>query len=321
MSINLLNLAPGKLSATDLQAITNLGVTVLNPTGLTPAQFDSVDIVFGWNGDVIDQLLNSSQSNLKWIQLTSAGIDYLPLKRLAEHHIMVSNVSGAYSQPIAESVIAFILFYTRDLSALLTAKQNHSWLDKNELATHMSLLKQQKVVIFGTGSIAQHIAKLLNGFGNFPVGINHSGHPADGFSSTETLTNAADVVKTADIIINTLPLTAETTDYFNADFFDLIQDLNIFISVGRGKSLDQTALLSAMRTNRVHRAALDVFQQEPVPADSPLWDQPNLIVSPHATPGIDGTNPIIFDILEKNLRQFIVDGTLATNQVDLQRGY
>ncbi|MEJ6399905.1 NAD(P)-dependent oxidoreductase [Nicoliella lavandulae] len=277
---------------------------------------DQIDVLVGYDGKLLDQMLASPNSRLKWVQALSAGVDYLPLKQLQAHNVILTTVKGIHAEPIAESTVGMILSQYRFLNEAARAQ---GWLKP----THqLKMIKNKNAVIFGTGHIGSRIAELLDAFGANPIGVNHSGHPAAAFkqtASTDDLDNP--LITGADIIVNALPLTPATTNLYNADFFNRLTNQPIFLSIGRGPSTNTADLLAAIQDHRLGAAGLDVTDPEPLPADDPLWREPNVLITSH----ISGLHAEYMDealaILEKNLQQFKQDGTVAINQVDFSKGY
>ena len=274
--------------------------------------------IFGWSA-LGDQVLKDPRNQVHWIQTFSAGIDYLPLDWLAEHQVALTNASGVYSPAIAESTIGYLLYFLRGFDGAVQNQAGHFWQQPNRNDLHS--LSEQRVVIYGTGSIGQAIAKLLRGFGNVPYGVNRTGHPVDGFQQTVSLDHDAELLKDADIVINNMPATDATIHYFNAAFFQQLTGLRVFVNVGRGSSVNTTALMQALDKGEVLNAALDVFETEPLPRESKLWDYANVLITPHQTGFSVANNRPIFELFYQNLTSYLADGHLAVNQVDPQRGY
>jgi len=304
------------LNQTQITALTSLGVDVVPASDWETAT--DIDIIFGW-GQHGPAVLQNPQNHVRWIQTISAGVDYLPLDWINAHNIQVTNASGAYSAAIAESTIGYLLYFLRDFNDAVKNQAGHFWQvpARSDLAT----LANQKIVIYGTGSIGQHIAELLNGFGNYPFGVNRSGHGVTGFQGTVSLEDDAALVKDADVIINAMPATPATVHYFNTDYFEKLNGVRIFVNVGRGKSVAEQALMHALLYQNVLNAALDVFETEPLPRESKLWDYPNVLITPHQTGfDVDNIRPI-FGYLSDNLKSWEADGQLTVNRVDVNRGY
>ena len=192
---------------------------------------------------------------LKCIQVTSAGLDRVPLDYCKAHGIIVYNAGGVYSAPMAEFVLGGIL----------------------------QLYKESKffACIIGTGSVGSAIARRLRAFDVQTVGVNRSGHPAAEFDQTQPTCRLDDLLPLADLVICAMPLTADTTGLFDSARLAKIKPGAVFVNVARGKVTDQQALVEALQSGQLSGVVLDVFEEEPLPRSSPLWDMEQVILTPH----------------------------------------
>lgn len=293
-------------------------VKLLTAADASSAGLAQVSILLGW-GPLGKELLALPKSQLKWIQVTSAGVDSLPLEELKQRQILLSNTSGIHAQSIAESVMGMLLAHVRGLQTAVIQQTQANW----QTISHKQLttLNGKQLLIYGTGHIGQQIAALAQALGMQTAGVNRSGHPAAHFTASYSMATAKTAAQQADVIINVMPLTATTDHFFNADFFAQLQTQPIFVNVGRGPSVDTDALLQALRNGQVSYAALDVVSPEPLPKSHPLWQEKNVLLTPHISGIFDGYMQQVNRIFLRNLQQFLVNGELAQNQVDLTRGY
>ncbi|WP_261809778.1 NAD(P)-dependent oxidoreductase [Levilactobacillus humaensis] len=280
---------------------------------------EPITAIFGWDPEVGPAALMAPNNQVRWIQTTSAGIDYLPLDWIRAHDIAVTNASGAFSPAIAESTIGYLLYFLRGFNEAVKNQAGHFW--QRPLRSDLAMIGSQTIVIYGTGSIGQAIAKLLNGFGNQPIGVNRTGHDVPGFQSAVSLDEDSSVIKDADIIINAMPATTTTVGYFDESFFKQLDGLRIFVNVGRGKSVDEKALMNALLYQNVLHVALDVFETEPLPKTSRLWDYPNVLITPHQTGFAKDDEKPVFDMFMKNLQGWLSDGKLTVNFTNPTQGY
>ena len=283
---------------------------------LTDEQLASVEITLGWDQHLGQRLLNLPHHHLRWVQTFSAGVDYLPFAALKAADVIVSNVSGIHAVPISEFVMGGLLFHTRGLDFAVDNQQHAQWVRPRGL----SVLSGQQMLVYGTGHIGEAIAKLAQAFGMITVGVNHDGHPVANFDRTVDDQHSVAELTHSQVIVNVMPLTQETHHFFDAEFFSQLQNQPVFVNVGRGPSVDTQALIAALKT-QLSYAIIDVVDPEPLPADSPLWQAPNALVAPHISGLYANYGRDAMAIFTKNLKQFLVDGTLAQNQVDLNRGY
>lgn len=309
-----------KLKPEHLAALKKAGHKLILPADFNlDAAAKTVDAILGWDQNA--QALIAGQNHVRWIQTASAGVDYLPLTDLAAAGIVVSNTSGIHAEPIAESVLASLLAFGRGFMNVRGRKPEDFWPRSNVMAGMFTLADNKTAVILGTGHIGQEIARLLHAFGVHTLGISAHGRPAAHFDAVGTDAQTAGYLAQADFVVNVMPLTPATHHFLNADRFAQMHKQPLVVNVGRGPSLDTTALLAALDAGQVRGAALDVFEEEPLPADSPLYTDPRILVTPHVSGNVPHLRQEVFAIFNANLQQFTQDGTLARNQVNLQAGY
>ncbi|WP_261807340.1 NAD(P)-dependent oxidoreductase [Lapidilactobacillus luobeiensis] len=272
--------------------------------------------VIGWKRALNQTLL--SAPDLRWIQTISAGVDYLPWPEIDRRKILVSNGSGIHAQVITEHVLGIILGYERGLFGYQRAQREHQWLTNQFEPDDVA---GKKLLIFGAGHIGRQLARQATALGLHVSGVNTRGEQQTDFEQMYTLTTVKKALVDFDIIVNILPLTPATTGYFNAAFFADLGSQAVFINVGRGRSVVTTDLVAALKRHQFSFAAADVFEQEPLTKDSPLWDVPNLMITPHVAGQVPHFRQKLFAIVQPNLAQFASKGTLLINQVDPQRGY
>jgi len=262
-------------------------------------------------------LLEQEGNGVKWIQASSAGVDYLDFPLLKKQGVRVTNASGIHRVGIAESVIAMILFKSRGLLESVQAEQKKQWAPMDQLFE----LKDQTILIVGTGQIGQELARLSKAFGMHTIGINRSGRPVEHIDKLYTQDSLFEHIEKADIVVNILPLTPQTKHLYNKDFFMKMKQTATFVNVGRGPSVKTDDLIHALKEGWFSYAALDVFEEEPLPSDSPLWKMDNVLVTPHISGVLEDYMGSVFAIFEENLVAFSKNNKLPTNQVNLDTGY
>lgn len=283
---------------------------------LTEQDWDHVEITLGWSKKWEEKLLQQN-SALKWVQTISAGVDTLPLKKLARYHVQLSNGSGIHAQSISDHVLALLFMKNRGILAALKNQQEKIWSDQVDIVD----IKDLRILIVGTGKIGQQLAKDLEFFGCAPIGINTNGRTIDHFKETYSLVELASQTQMADVIINILPLTDDTRHLYDKDFFDLMKPTASFINVGRGASVDTNALYEALKEKKFAFAAIDVFEEEPLPAASPLWDLDNLVITPHFSGYTPHFQKAFMPIFLTNLNSYSKTGKLTENAVNIRSGY
>lgn len=267
----------------------------------------TIDVILGW--DAIGADIIAQPNRVKFVQAMSAGVDYLPLADLAEQHIQLANVSGIHAEVIAEYVIAGILGFAHGLFPVMTSWQRQT--------DRLWSLQDAQAVIYGTGRIGSVIAKHLHHFGVQVIGVDRHGVAKPEF---DQVTTEQAIAKHADIIVNVMPLTEATHQYFDADFFNQLKQKPLFVNVGRGPSVDEAALVQAL-DHQLKGAVLDVFNVEPLPDSSPLWQLPNVWLTPHIAGQVTHLRKQVADIFLPNVAQLEADGTLNSHQVNLSLGY
>lgn len=185
-------------------------------------------------------------------------------------------------------------------------------------------IEGKTALILGTGDIGSNIAKRLSAFGTKNIGIRRTGEPAQYFDEMYTLSNIDALLPRADLVIGCLPNTKETGHILNYDRLCLMKSDALFINVGRGSLIDTDALIRALEERRIAGAILDVLENEPLAADSPLWKMPNVLITPHISGRGFGHDPAtekkVWDICLENLRRYIA-GEDIINEVDMNLGY
>lgn len=286
-------------------------------TNMTENHWSDVVITIGWQEAWQPHLLAQS-SNLKWVQSISAGVDYLPLADFQRANILLSNASGIHSRSISDHVLTVILMKLRGFVESIHQQADHQW---QRDGIEYKFLSDQRILIVGTGQIGQELARILTLLGSAPIGINTSGHPADHFKATFSDDQLLAEAAKADFIVNILPLTTTTKYLYDERFFDNLKSTASFINVGRGPSVDTEALVRALKDQQLAFAALDVFEEEPLPADHPLWQLKNVLITPHISGMTPHFQQAFMKIFLTNLTSFIKEEKLSHNAVSLTKGY
>ncbi|MEG2602240.1 MAG: NAD(P)-dependent oxidoreductase, partial [Carnobacterium sp.] len=193
-----------------------------------------IEIVYGWSSAKSDFLLENKDSHLKWIQAKSAGVDTMNLSLLNEKNIILTNASGIHGVPIAESVFGMLLADTRGIKKAINQQTNKVWSQTESLVE----LKGKTMMIIGMGQVGKEVARLAQAFGLNVIGVNRSGNPVTEVSEIIKQDQIPKHIKRADFVVNILPLTSETTNYYDDSFFTSMKKGAGFINVGRGPSVD-----------------------------------------------------------------------------------
>ena len=253
---------------------------------------------------------------LQWIHVAAAGIDTLLFPELVSSDVVVTNARGTFDRPIAEFVLASVLAHAKLVHENHDLQRRHQWHHRETRGVAGAC-----VLVVGTGAIGRQIARLLAAAGLRVRGAGRS--PRDADPDFGTLVSSADLpnqVSWADYVINATPLTDTTRGLFDAAVFAAMKPTAHFINVGRGASVVEPDLLAALTSRSIDGASLDVFGTEPLPADSPLWDAPGLVVSPHMSGDIVGWRDTLARQFVDNAERWLV-GQPLVNVVDKALGY
>jgi phosphoglycerate dehydrogenase-like enzyme len=228
-------------------------------------------------------------TRLRWVQTLAAGPDAVLAAGFGPQ-VLVTSGRGLHDRTVAEHTLALLLAAARRVDLMVRAQIGHRWageLGGNQPLKdpdHFRTLRDAHVVVWGFGSIAAATAPLLTAFGARVTGVARTAGERDGYP-VRTEADFPSLLPTADALVMILPALPATRHAFNASVAALLPRHAWLVNVGRGTTLDEAALLDAVRSGRLGGAALDVTEAEPLPPSSPLWDEPNIIVSPHAAGG------------------------------------
>lgn len=253
---------------------------------------------------------------LQWIHVCAAGLDKLLFDDLRDSDVVVTNARGVFERPIAEFVVASVLARAKLLHESMSLQREHTWRHREP-----ALLAGQRALVVGTGAIGREIGRLLAAVGVRVDGAARAGRTGD--PDFETVIASSDLAAHAadyDIIVNVTPLTEATRGLFDADVFEAVRPGMHLVNVGRGESVDEDALLAALRAGRVGAASLDVFATEPLPADHPLWDAPGVAISAHMSGDVVGWTDALAQQVVDNLQRWL-DGRPLLNVADKRLGF
>lgn len=250
---------------------------------------------------------------LQWVHALGAGVDAFLRNREWKKDVVLTRTVGSFGRKIGEYCLSYLLADTQRHAIFQQNQRDRQW-----LPSQMKLLHELNIVIFGTGTIGEEVARMLRTFGVTVHGVSRSGAANSHFDSVLPITKVHAVLAQADWVINTLPLTPMTDGLFGMGLFSHMHGAS-FINVGRGASVDDNALLEAIESGHVRKAVLDVFREEPLLAQSPLWAHPNVVVTPHIS-AITGLDEAIDELLAV-LGEMDSGQKLSRHAVDVNRGY
>jgi phosphoglycerate dehydrogenase-like enzyme len=275
------------------------------------------EIIAGWKKGIEKDCL-APHSKLKWLQTWSAGVDSLPLETLESRNITVTSANGVHAYPISETIFALMLSLTRKIHTYVKNQQDRKWHHSD-----MKLEMHEKTVgIIGVGTIGKEAAKIAKAFGMKVLGVRHSGKQQEFVDEMFTTNQLDAVLPNCDYVVVTLPLTKETNRLFSAKQFDLMKSSAFFINIGRGEIVVERDLISALQRGQIAGAGLDVFEQEPLTVESPLWEMENVIITPHTSGSTEHYNQrVIENILIPNLINYISGNQPSVNLINYSKGY
>lgn len=254
--------------------------------------------------------------NLKWIQLLSAGINQVPLEKIKNQNIILTNNRGGYSIPIAEWTVMKILEMLKNSKEFYNKQREKVW----KMDTSLLELYNKTVGFIGTGSIAQETAKRLKGFGVEIIGFNLSGKEAKYFDEIYKIDEIEKTAPKLDILVIAAPYTEKTHHLVDNKVLQSMKDGIYLVNIARGSIIDEKALIANLQSGKIKKAALDVFEEEPLPENNPLWNMDNVIISPHNSWASEMNFRRRYEIAYKNMKKYINNEELI-NIVDIKKGY
>lgn len=283
---------------------------------LKPQSIREAEILIGWSRSLQEDVL-SNDSQLKWIQAWSAGVDKMPLSELENKGIQLTNASGVHSIPITEHIFAMILAFTRNLHLAIRQQSNNKW----DTSGFFTELAGKTIVIVGVGQIGSHAAKVAQAFGMRTVGVRHSGKSDPHIEVMYKVEQLEEALSKGDYVVNILPLTSETRGLFDKTKFAAMKNSAFFVNVGRGPSVVTDDLIEALQSGDLAGAGLDVFEEEPLPSNHPLWSMDNVIMTPHMAGDTDRYSERVVDIFLENLQHYVNREPLSRNVIDYSKSY
>jgi phosphoglycerate dehydrogenase-like enzyme len=263
-------------------------------------------LVSGWD----------AAADLRWVQAASAGVDRLLFAELVGSDVVVTNARGVFEEPIAEYVLGLIIAFAKDFPRTIRDSDARRWDHRDT-----ERVAGKRLLVVGPGPIGRATGRRAAALGMEVEAVGRTSRPADGpFSRIYGRGELREALTNADYVLNALPLTAETRHLFDDGAFRAVKPSARFINVGRGATVETDALVAALNDGRIAGAALDVFEEEPLPVDHPLWAAPNVIVSPHMSGDIAGWEIAVMEVFIDNLQRF-VEGRPLRNIVDKRRGF
>ena len=254
--------------------------------------------------------------SLEWVHVAGAGVDAVLFEELIESEVVLTNSRGVFDRSIAEYVIGTMLMFAKDFRATIEHQREKRWVHRET-----ETLQGKRLLVVGAGPIGREVARLAKPLGMRAEGVARTTREADDdFERVISDEEIDEALPEADYVVVAAPLTERTRGMFDAKRFAGMRPGARFVNVGRGPIVDEAALADALREGRISGAALDVFQNEPLPEDNPLWDDTRVFVSPHMSGDFVGWLDALGELFAENYGRYS-RGESLLNVVDKRRGY
>ncbi len=285
------------------------------PKDATETMVAEAEIIIG---NVPAEKIRASEK-LEWLQLNSAGADQYIQPGILHEGTILTNATGAYSKAVAEHMFAMMLMLQKKLHLYRDAQARAEWTDYGTVVS----VADATVLVVGLGDIGLHFARMAKALGACTIGVKRrmSACP-EGVDELYTTDRLDEVLPRADVIVSFLPGTKATDHIYTARRFELMKEQAIFLNGGRGSAVDSQVLYDALRQHQIGAAGIDVTEPEPLPSDHPLWQLPNIMITPHISGQyhLPETFERIVDIAASNLSAYL-KGAPLRNMVDFTTGY
>jgi phosphoglycerate dehydrogenase-like enzyme len=266
-----------------------------------------------------EQLAAAKQ--LKWVHVHFAGVNrLLSVPELVQSEIIVTNAAGVSSKAIADQVIGYLITFSRALVPQIQAQQRKEWAWSYQRLRQIEL-DGQTLGIVGYGNIGGELAKRAKGFGMRVIATKND--TAGNFPHVDEMLHSGELnilLAESDYVVICAPLTPETQGLIGRSQFEQMKPSAYFINIARGQLVKENEMIEILREKRIAGAALDVFEVEPLPADSPLWELDNVLITPHSTGHFEHFMERTMSFFADQLRRYL-SGQPLVNQVDKKRGY
>jgi len=287
-----------KAGAEQISKLRELGHTVhymQHETGELPCEPEKVEGVV-CNGLFLSHPIEMF-TNLRFIQLTSAGYDRAPMEYIREHNIEIYNAGNAYSVPMAEFVLAGVLQLYKRMKTFWKQQEQHIW----EKQRNLLELAGKTVCIVGCGNVGTECAKRFAAFDTRVIGVNRSKKESPWFEKILPLERLDEALSISDIVVLAVPAKKETVHMIDRERLKRMKPTAVLVNVGRGELVDTRALVEALESGTLGGAVLDVFEEEPLPENAPLWAFEHVVIAPHNSFFGDGIGERLEKVIDKNL--------------------
>jgi len=280
-----------------------LTITVVDHHSKVGPHIGATDILLTFAPMLAPHVLEGAKS-LKWVQALGTGVDNLTDQPSLRKGVLVTNMTGIHGPPVSEAAIASMLALARDIPRFTRCQDQHAW-----TRWPAKLLHGKTVGIFGIGVIAEALAPKCKVFDMRVVGISSAKRDVPGFDEMRSRDDLTNAVRDLDFLVLLTPLTPATRGIVDAKVLGAMKPTSFLINLARGGVVDETALVEALKQGRPAAAALDVFLEEPLPADHPFWSMHNVLITTHQGGFCDTYPDLALPIIEANMRCFLSGDT------------
>jgi phosphoglycerate dehydrogenase-like enzyme len=283
------------------QKFPEIGIDVIATADKAAAALPQADMLLTFGQMMKNLKLDlAGATKLKWVQALGTGLDGITDHPALKPSVTVTSLHGVHGAPVSEAALASMLALSRNLPGAIRAQDEHQW-----RRWPAKLIHDKTVGILGIGVIAEALAPKCKAMGMTVVGITSSPRKVAGFDRVHSMGELLAVLPQLDYLVLLTPYSPATHHMIDAKVFAAMKPTSYFINVARGGVVDEDALLAALRDKKIAGAALDVFNQEPLPADHPFWDFKNVIITTHQGGFCDTYVDLAMPILEHNMRCFL----------------
>ena len=285
--------------------------------GSLDAALPGAQALFFWHGEREElETAWPAAGDVRWIQTASAGVDGLLFPGLVDSDVAVTNARGVFDEPIAEWVVGAMLAFATGLHRSIVDQQARVW--GHDRSTER--LEGKHLTVVGPGPIGRATASRALALGMTVSLVGRSARHDEAFGTVIGPEGFAEALGAADYVLDALPFTPDNAELFDSAAFAAMRPSARFINVGRGTTVDEPALIDALQSGAIAGAALDVFVQEPLPAESPLWAMPHVIVSPHVSGDVKGWERAVVQVFTDNAARW-ARGERLVNLIDKRAGH
>ena len=255
---------------------------------------------------------------LKWVQSIGVGFETMLYPEMIGSDVVITNTSGAFDAAMGEHALALILGFTRGIAAHDRYRRERVW---SRDKVDVSLIHEGTACVLGLGTIGRSIARLLGQFGMHVIGVDAQTTVApEGVAELVGADGMLDAAGKADVVVVALPVTDQTKGMIDTAWFDRLKPTALVVNIARGPIINESDLVDALTSGQIAGAALDVYEKEPLPHESPLWDLPNVVMTPHIASRSEEGDRNLQKIFVENLRRYVA-GEPLLNVVDKKKGY